>query len=94
VNWYRLEAVRETLRADYGAALAPSAIGRPNLEVWQRIVGEHTYIAFVRYEGGEFLVQEASLQLAAEALRLGAAAAFLDRVKARGGLWTGPSPAG
>ncbi len=93
MNWYRLEAVRETLRADYGAALAPSAIGRPNLEVWQRVVGGHTYVAFVRYEGGEFLVQEVSLMLAAEALRLGSPREFLDRVKGRGGIWTGPSPA-
>lgn len=91
MNWYRLEAVRDTLRLDYGAALAPSGIGPPNLEVWQRVVSGHRYVAFIRYENQEFLVQGAVLTLAAEALRI-APRELLDRVKGRGGLWTGPSP--
>lgn len=75
MNWYRLEAVRETLRADYGAVLAPSGIGRPtNLEVWQTMVGGHVHVAFVRYESDEFLVQEVSLSLAAGALGIGSPA--------------------
>jgi hypothetical protein len=93
VNWYRLEAVRDALRLDYGAAIAPSGIGPPNLEVWQRVVGGHTCVAFVRYENQEFLVQETVLTLAAEALRIGPRE-LLDRVKGRGGLWTGPNPPG
>jgi hypothetical protein len=56
-------------------------------------VGGHGYVAFVRYENQEFLVEETVLTLAAEALRV-APRELLDRVKGRGGLWTGPSPVG
>ena len=92
MTWYRLEVVRETLRLDFGAALAPSGIGRPNLEVWQRTVAGHVFVAFVRYEGEEFLVNQAVLLVAADALRVSPPSMLVDRIKARGGLWTGPSP--
>lgn len=93
MNWYRLEAVRETLRLDYGAVLAPSAIGRPHVEAWRRIVGGQMYVAQINYESDELLVPEESLELAAPALAIDSPPEFLARIKARGGLWTGPSPA-
>lgn len=94
MNWYRLEAVRDTLRLDYGAVLAPSAIGKPNVEAWRRVVGGHVYLAHLSYENDEGLVLELPLALAAEALGIASRREFFDRVKARGGLWTGPSPTG
>jgi hypothetical protein len=91
VNWYRLEAVRDTLRLEYGAVLAPSAIGKPNVEAWRRVVGGHTYVALLNYENNEFLMPEGPLALAAEALRI-PPREFLDHVTGRGGKWPGPSP--
>jgi hypothetical protein len=78
VNWYRLEIVRDTLRLDYGAALAPSGVGRSNLEVWQRTVAGHLLVAFVRYEGQEFLVNEEVLLSAADAMRVSPPGELLD----------------
>lgn len=92
MNWYRIDAVRDTLRLDYGAVLAPSVVGKTNVEVWRRTLGGRVHVAFVRYENEELLVQEVSLSLAAEALQI-PPRELLDRVKGRGGLWTGPSPA-
>lgn len=91
MNWYKLDVVRDVLRRDYGAYVPPSAIGRPNVEVWARKVGGHTYATALSYKNVELLVSEDALLEAAEALNL-SVRAFLDAVKARGGLWTGPSP--
>lgn len=94
MNWYRLEAVRDALRLDYGAQLAPSVIGkRPrNLEVWRRTIEGHTFVAFLNYEGDEFLVPEEALLAAADGLSIERPLELLASVRARGGLWTGPNP--
>jgi hypothetical protein len=94
VNWYKLDAVRETLRLDYDAELAPGVIReqQAHLEVWRRTVGEETFIAFLNYESHELLVPEEQLLAAAESLRITPARPFLERVKGRGGLWLGPNP--
>jgi hypothetical protein len=92
VNWYRLDVVRDTLRLEYGAVLAPSMIGKPHAEAWKREVGGHVYVAQINYENDELLLPEEQLVVAVLALRIDSPSAFLARVKARGGDWTGPSP--
>ncbi len=94
MNWYRLEAVRDALRLDHGAELAPGLIRRrgPHVEVWRRTVGEQVFTTLLSYESEEFLVPEESLLAAVESLGIRPARGFLENVKARGGLWTGPNP--
>lgn len=92
MNWYKLDVVRDVLRRDYGAHVPPGGIGRPNLEVWARKVGGHTYAAALSYKNAELLVSEDALLEAADALSVRPPHTFVDAVKTRGGLWTGPSP--
>jgi hypothetical protein len=96
VNWYKLETVRDTLRLDYGAELAPSIVRKqgPNLEVWRRRVGAHVFTAFLNYESDELLVPEEQILAAADGLNVDSPSGFLEKIRARGGLWTGPSPRG
>ena len=94
MNWYKLDIVRDTLRLDYGAEPAPG-VNREhgsNVEVWTRTVGEHVFTTFVNYENDECLLHEEQLLAAAEHLNILPALAFLEKLKARGGLWVGPSP--
>jgi hypothetical protein len=94
VNWYKLDAVRAVLRLDYAAELAPGVVrpNQPHLEVWRRTVGEEVFTTFLNYESDEFLVPEEQLLSAAESLSIKPVRAFMERVKARGGLWLGPNP--
>lgn len=89
MNWYKLDVVRNVLR-QFDAVAAPSGIGKPNLEVWKRVVEEHEHWAFLNYESDELLVPQESLVAAADSLRL--PPDFLERIRAEGGLWLGPSP--
>ena len=92
MNWYKLEAVRQTLSEDHSATLTPGVhVPGGNLEVWERVVSGHTYVAFLNYENDELLVPEESLVAAAVALKIGPRE-FVAGIKVRGGLWLGPSP--
>ena len=92
MNWYKLEAISDALRLDYQAELAPTVAGTPNVEVWKRSVDGEDYWAFLNYENQEFMCPEDSLVAAEEALCIRPPGELLANVKARGGLWMGPSP--
>ena len=71
--------------------LAPSVIGKQhNVEIWKRIVDGEERSVSLNYENDESLVPQAALTDAADGLSL--PAAFMEQVRAGGGLWTGPDP--
>jgi len=94
VNWYKLDVVRDVLRSEYDAETAPGLTrdAPPHLEIWRRRIGREVFVTFLNYESPEFLVPEEQLLTAAESLAIHPPRRLLDRVKARGGLWLGPSP--
>jgi len=92
VSYYKLEVVKDVLRSVYGAGQV-SAGPRPRTEVWRRVVAGHDYRVFLAWEHGEEIISERELRHAAQALAI-AAESLIDEVKARGGLWLGPSPPG
>lgn len=93
MEYYRLETVRESLHLDFGAALGPSrAAGRSRIELWQRTVAGHDYRTALQWEFNEELLGEEMVLAAAEALAIHPPAELVRKVKARGGLWLGPSP--
>ncbi len=94
MNWYKLDVVRDALRLDHDAELAPTAIGarEQHIEVWRRRQGGETFITFLNCEANELLVPEEQLVAAAESLQISPARTLLESVKARGGLWLAPSP--
>ena len=56
-------------------------------------MGRNVFTTFLNYESSELLVPEEALLAAAESLDIQPPGDLLRRVRARGGLWTGPSPA-
>ncbi|HEX5136515.1 MAG TPA: hypothetical protein VFY93_06065 [Planctomycetota bacterium] len=92
MNYYKIEVVKEVLRSEY-AADHVSAGPRPRTETWRRVAEGHDYRVFLAWEHGEEIVSERELRHAARGLAI-AAEPLVDAVKARGGLWLGPSPPG
>lgn len=92
MNYYKLEVMKQVLRARYGAeqlSIAP----RPRVEVWRRVVAGEDHRVFLRWEHGEEIVSEMELRYAAQGLAIGAES-LVEAVEASGGLWLGPSPPG
>ena len=96
MNSYKLDAVRAVLQLgrDYarGTRSRCRTPNQPHLEVWRRTVGEEVFTTFLNYESDEFLVPEEQLLSAAESLSIKPVRAFMERVKARGGLYARPNP--
>jgi len=92
VNYFKLETVKEILRARFGAEQL-SAGPRPRVEVWRRVAKGHDHRVFLRWEHGEEILSEKELRHAAQGLAI-MPEPLLEAVKARGGLWLGPSPPG
>ena len=86
MNWYKLDAIRDALRLDYGAELAPGIVreGQPHLEVWRRTVGREVFTTFLSYESDELLVPEEQLLAAAESLDIEPARARATRLTRSG----------
>ena len=85
MNYYKLEAVQETLRQDYEAQIL-SVAAEPCVEVWQRSSKGHVYQTFLAWEHEEMLLTEEEVVAAAEALYI-QPGEFIQRIRHRGGLW-------
>lgn len=90
MNYYKLETVKQVLRARHGAEQL-SVAPHPRVELWRRVVAGQDHRVFLRWEHGEEILSERELRYAAEGLAI-PAEGLIETVKAAGGLWLGPSP--
>ena len=88
MNYYKLETVTAVLRTEFGANCV--SVAAPRREAWERVVGAHTYRAWIAWHRGEEILSEIEVQLVADALRI-KGADLIRRVRSRGGLWLGPA---
>ena len=86
MSYFKLEAVQDALRLDYGAERV-SVGPKPRTEVWKR----EARVVAVAWEHGEEILSEEELLMVAEGLSI-EPTALLRAVKSRGGLWLGPAP--
>ncbi len=89
MNYYKLEAVKEVLRTEYGARCV--SVARPRGEAWARVVDGHSHLAMLAWDRDEQLLSEFDVHYVAIALRLDGDE-LTARVRANGGLWLGPTP--
>ncbi len=91
MNWFRLEVVRHVLLSYDDVELVSSVVGsQRSVEIWKRVVDGEEHWVSLDYKNDEFLVPQTALTDAADGL--GLPAAFMEQVRAAGGLWTGLDP--
>lgn len=89
MKYYKLEIVKEILRAKYDTSCVSAA--RPRKEAWARALHGHTYRALLAWDRGEEILSETEVHHVADALRIDFEE-LIAGVRERGGLWLGPSP--
>lgn len=89
MNYFKLETVKEILRTRYDATCV--SVGEPRGEAWERRIGGQTHRALLGWDHEEHILTEFDVRYVARALRI-EAAELVERIRAAGGLWLGPSP--